>query len=141
MGQHTGARLAVHLKDVLDRFELTDSHLLGITTDNASSNYSMTRELQSTLEASGIEWPALRNHIPCMAHVIQLALGAFMSSLGVKGRTKSSESHERDQQFADNESIDIGKSQRLRKEGNPSINKVSAMRPGFAKIIEKVRIS
>jgi hypothetical protein len=129
------------LKDVLDHFELTDGRLLGITTDTASSNYSMTRELQSTLEASGIEWPALRNHIPCMAHVIQLALGAFMSSVCVKGRTKSWEAHECDQQFGQNESIDIGKSQRLRKEGNARINKVSAMRPDFAKIIEKVRIS
>jgi hypothetical protein len=100
----------------------------------------MTRELQSTLEASGIDWPALRNHIPCMAHVIQLALGAFMSSLGVKGLTKSWEAHERDQQFGENESIAIGKSQRLRKEGNARINKVSAMRSGLAKIIEKVRI-
>jgi len=101
----------------------------------------MTRELQSTLEASGIQWSALRNHIPSMAHVIQLALGAFMSSLGVKGPTKSWEAHERDQQFGENESIDIGKSQRLRKEGNARINKVSAIRPGLAKIIEKVRIS
>jgi hypothetical protein len=99
------------LKDVLDHFELTDGRLLGITTDNASPNHSMTRELQSTLDVSGIEWPALRNHIPCMAHVIQLGLGAFMSSLGVKGRTKSWEAHERDQQFGENESIDIGKSQ------------------------------
>ena len=129
------------MKDVLDRFERTDGHLLGIPTDNTSSNYSMTRELQSTLEASGIKWPALRNHIPCMAHVIELALGAVMSSLGVKGRTKSWEARERDQQFGENESIDIGKSQRLRKEGNARINKVSAMRPGLAKIIEKVRIS
>ena len=48
------------------------------------------------LEASGIEWPTLRNHIPCMAHVIQLPLGASMSSLGVKGRTKSWEAHEHD---------------------------------------------
>jgi hypothetical protein len=126
---------------VLDHFELTDGRLLGITTDNASSNDSMTRELQSTLEVSGIEWPALRNHIPCMAHVIQLALGAFMSNLGVKGHTKSWEAHERDHQFGENESIDIGKSQRLRKEGNARINKVLAMRPGLAKIIEKVRIS
>jgi len=126
---------------VLDGFELTDGRVLGITTDNASSNYSMTRELQSTLGASGIEWPALRNHILCMAHVIKLALGAFMSSLGVKGRTKSWEAHERNQQFGENESIDIGKSQRLRKEGNARINKVSAMRPGLAKIIEKVCIS
>jgi hypothetical protein len=67
---------------MLIRFELTDGHLLGSTTDNASSNYSMTRELQSTLEASGIELPALRKHIPCMVHVIQLALGAFITSLG-----------------------------------------------------------
>jgi len=126
---------------VLDRFELTDGHLLGITTDNASSNYSMACELQSTLDASGIEWPAWRNHIPCMVHVIQPALGAFISSLGMKGRTKSWKAHERNQQFGENESIDIGKSQRLQKEGNARINKVSAMRPGLAKIIEKVRIS
>jgi len=140
-GQHTGPRLAVHLKDVRHRFELNNGLLFGITTDNSSSDHSMTRELQSTLQASAIQWPALRNHISCMAHVIQLALGAFMSSLGVKGRTKSWEAHERDQQFGENESIDIGKSQRLRKEGNARINKVSAMKPGLAKIIEKVPIS
>jgi len=101
-GQHTGARQAVHLKDVLDCFVLTNSRVLGIATENASSNYSMTCELQSTLQASGIEWPALRNHKPCMAHVIQLALGAFMNSLGVKDRTKSWAAHERDQQFGEN---------------------------------------
>jgi len=75
-----------------------------------------------------------------MAHVIQLALNTFMSSLGVQGRTKSWEAHERDQQFGENESTDFGKSQRLRKEGNARINKVSAIKPGLAKIIDKVRI-
>jgi len=126
---------------VHDGFELTNSRLLGIRTDNASSNIWMTGELQSTLEASGIEWPAFRNHIPCMAHVVQLALGAFTSSLGVKGCTNSWEAHERDQLFGENESIDIGQSQRLRKEGNARINEVSALRPGSAKIIEKVHNS
>jgi hypothetical protein len=126
---------------VLDHFELTDSHLLGITTDNGSSNFSMTRKLQSTLEASGIEWPVLRNNIPWMVQVIQLALGVFMSSLHVTGVTKSWEAHERDQQFGENKSMDIGKSQRLRKEGNARVNKVSAMKPGLAKTIEKVRMS
>jgi len=101
----------------------------------------MTRQLQSTLEASGIEWPALRNHIPCMAHVIQLAIGIFMSRLGVKGCTKSWKAHEHHQQFGQNESVDIGKSQRIPKEGDARMNKVSAMKPGLAKIIEKVRIS
>jgi hypothetical protein len=64
-----------------------------------------------------------------------------MSSHGVKGHTKSWEAHERDQQFGENECIDIVKTQRLQKEGNARINKVSAMRPGLAKIIEKVCIS
>jgi hypothetical protein len=124
-----------------DGFELTDGHLLGITTTNASLNYWMTRELQSTLEASATEWLALKNHITCLAHIIQLALGEFISGLGVKGRTKTWEAHQRDQQFRENESIDFGNSQRCRKECNARINKVSAMRPGLAKIIEKVRIS
>ena len=141
MGQQTGARLPILWKDDLDRVEPTDGLLRGITTYHASSNDLMTRELQSTLEASGIEWPALRNHIPCMAHVIQLALGAFMSSRGVKGHIKSWEAHGCDQHFGENESVDIGNIQRLRKEGNARINKVSAMKPGLAKIIEKVRIS
>jgi hypothetical protein len=110
-GQHTVARLAGHVKEVRDRFDLTDGHILGITTDNSSSNYSTTHELQTTLEAPRIESPALRNHIPCMAHDIQFAFGAFMCSLGIKGRTKSWEAHECDQQFGENESMDIGKSQ------------------------------
>jgi len=140
-GQHTGAGLAVHVKDVLDHFELTDGRVLGIRTDNASSDSWMTCEQQSTLEASGLEWPALRNNIPCMAHVIQRALGELISSFGVKGSTKSGEAHQRDQQFGENECIDIGKSERLRKDGNARINKVSAMNPGLPKIIEEVPIS
>jgi len=76
-----------------------------------------------------------------MAHVIQLALGAFMSSRSVKGRTKSWEAHEHDQQFGENENTDSGKSQRLQKEGKGRINEVSAMGSGLARIIEKVRIS
>jgi hypothetical protein len=75
--------LAVYFKVVLHHVQLPKGHLVGTTTDNASSNYLMIRELKSTLEDSGIVWPALRNHIPCMAHVIQLGIGAFMSSLGL----------------------------------------------------------
>jgi len=129
------------LKDVLDHIELTDIRLLGTATDNASSTQSTISELQSPLQASGIEWPALRNHIPCVSHIILLALGAFMSCLSGKGCTKSWEANECDQQFGANESIHIGKSQRLPKVVNGRINKVLAIRPGFARIIEKIRIS
>jgi len=72
---------------------------------------------------------ALHKYIYFKESIPLTGLGAFMSSLGVKGRTKSWEAHERNQQFGENESIDVGKSQRLRKEGNARINKVLAMRP------------
>jgi hypothetical protein len=128
------------LKTVLERFEHTDSLLLGIITDNASPNYLMIRGLHSTLEASGIGWPALRNCIPCMAHVIKIALGAFRSITGVNGRCKTWETHEHDQQVGENGTTAFMKSRTLRKEGNARINNVLAMNPGLAKIIEKERI-
>jgi hypothetical protein len=115
--------------------------MLVITTDNDFSHYWITREMQSTLEANGIESPLLWNHLLCMVHVIQLAIGGFMTSLGVTGCTKSWEAHEGEQQCGENQIIDIGKSNRRRKEGNGRINKVSAMRSGVAKINEKVHIS
>jgi len=52
-----------------------------------------------------------------MAQFIKLAVGEFLSSLGVKGHIKLWEAQERDQQFGENESSDTGKSQRLPKEG------------------------
>jgi hypothetical protein len=42
------------MKDVVDIFKLTNGRFLGNTTDNSSSNYSMTRELESKFPASGI---------------------------------------------------------------------------------------
>lgn len=72
----------------------------------------MTQKLQSTLEDSGIEWPTLRVHIPCVAYAIQHALGVFMSSLSIKGRTKSWKAHEYDNQIGENTSTDIGNSRR-----------------------------
>jgi hypothetical protein len=45
-----------------------------------------------------------------------LALDGLLSRLGVTDYTKPWEAHERIQQFRVNESIDIGKNQRLQKE-------------------------
>jgi len=111
-----------------------------MATESAPLNYSVARELQLTLESFGIRWPAMGSHIPCIAYVIWLTLGEFMSSLAVNGCTKCWEAHEHNQQLGEIYSPDIAKSQRLCKEGNARINTVSAIRPGFAKIFEKVCI-
>jgi hypothetical protein len=71
-----------------------------------------------------------------MAHGFQLAILVFMCSLGVIGLTMPSGAAEINQQFGVNETIDFGQSQRLYIEGNPRITKLSAMRPGRAKIMK-----
>jgi hypothetical protein len=38
----------------------------------------MTSALQSTYEAYPSKWPALRNHIPCMTHVMQLGVNHYI---------------------------------------------------------------
>jgi len=125
----------------LDHCKLTDSCFLGIMTGNACSKYLITQELQSTLDASGIETPAMRNHILWMAHCTQLAWGTFMCSHSSNGCKEAWEAHECNPKFGHNARPAIVKSQRLWKDGNARINKVSAMRPGLAKIIGKVHIS
>jgi hypothetical protein len=101
----------------------------------------MTCELQSTLKYSAIERPALRKHIPCIAPLIQLGLGVFMTSLDAKGQARSWEAHEGDQQFGENELVDNGKSEKLCKEGNARINMELAITACLAKIIQKVYTS
>jgi len=63
-GPHTRARLAVHLKGVLDRFEHTNGHLPGINIETSPSNQLIAGEQQSTLKASGIEYSTVTNYIP-----------------------------------------------------------------------------
>jgi len=80
---------------------------------NAFSNYSMSRIVQSTIEASGIAWCVLRNDIQCTAHVIPLGFSGFMSILQANGTTKLWQPDESDHHIGENEIIDIGISQKL----------------------------
>jgi len=77
------------LKDFLDRCELTVSCVIGITTDNAASKYSMSRILLSILETSGIECPALTNHIPLVLATVPVLDPAGFIGLRGNGLTPS----------------------------------------------------
>lgn len=124
-GDHSGANIANVLMGVLTRYEIDDGRLLGITTDNASSNYVTSACLQDALAIVGVIWPAANNHMPCMAHVIQLSLGAFMKELKITGRESYYQEEERDQLKKD-------------RQGNSRIQKFIDMPRGFKKIVEKV---
>ena len=129
-GKHDGVTLAAHVVEVLQRYSLDDGRLMGITTDNASANYTMCKALEDALGKLRVRhhWEAAKYHVPCMAHVIQLCLGAFMSALEVRSRERH--------QTAVDEGIELGgegSEARTRK-----LREFCDMPPGFAKIIEKV---
>ena len=84
-GAHTGANMAGIINDVLARYRIQD-RILGFTTDSASNNRTLTEALNNAWSLLSVEWCQLENHIPCMGHVVQRILGAFMSSIKVKSR-------------------------------------------------------
>jgi hypothetical protein len=80
IGSHSGEYLATTLLDVLNTYDITNK--LGcITSDNASNNAAMTRELQRKLRAIGIEWDPSTCHIPYMAHIVNLCVQHFMETI------------------------------------------------------------
>jgi len=84
-----------------DPFMLTEGWLIPTSTNKTPLNYATTLEMESNIENSGIACLALRNYIPCIAHLILLAWGAFASSHEVPGWTNSWHSSQCHQQFAD----------------------------------------
>jgi hypothetical protein len=82
-GTHTSENVAWIIEAVLKRYDLADQ-LLGFTFDNASNNTMLSNALTSPLCYLSIEWDCESNHIPCMAHVIQLILGEYMKELKIK---------------------------------------------------------
>ena len=84
-GSHTGANMARIINDILARYGI-QHRILGFTTDSASNNRTLTEALNNAWSLLSVEWCQLENHIRCMAHVVQLILRAFMSSIKVKSR-------------------------------------------------------
>jgi len=84
-GSHTGPNMAGMINDVLSRYGIQD-RILGFTTDRASNKRTLTEALNNAWSLLSVEWCQLENHITYMAHVVQLTLGAFMSSIQAKSR-------------------------------------------------------
>jgi hypothetical protein len=69
--------------DTLVKFNITDK-LYCITADNASNNSTMMDALSKRLQTEfGVSLDPDEQLIPCMAHVINLAVGSFLKNLKV----------------------------------------------------------
>jgi hypothetical protein len=79
---HTGVELAAVLKKVINSFGL-GGRILNITTDNASNNNTMIRDMMADESFSNGQF-ADCGHLPCMAHVVQLALSELLGKIRIK---------------------------------------------------------
>ena len=77
---HTSINLATIVLKVLHEFDIAEK-LYCIITDNASNNYTMIRHISSHLREEGIEWDHRTQHIPCLAHIINLVVKEFLNNL------------------------------------------------------------
>jgi len=80
-GSHTGENLSNYVFDTLVDFDLCEK-LFCVTTDNASNNKTMIKQLfESIYVRTGVQHDEKNQHIPCFAHVINLVVGAFLKNL------------------------------------------------------------
>ena len=76
--------MAIVVYNILVEYNILNK-LQCITTDNASNNYAMTRELSRKLrDEAGIEWDHEINHLPCLAHIINLLVKNLLSAIRKK---------------------------------------------------------
>lgn len=79
-GSHTGEYMAEVIYDLLEEYGIKEKFFC-ITTDNASNNIAMVKELSKLLEHDNISWDYKTNHIPCLAHIINLVVQKFLHTL------------------------------------------------------------
>lgn len=76
-GKHSGEKHSQILIDVLRRLEIPFTKIVSITLDNATNNDTLFDFLQD----HGIT--AIKNHVRCMAHIINLGVQDILSKLKV----------------------------------------------------------
>jgi hypothetical protein len=83
--EHSGTELCTILERVIVQHHL-DGRIVSITTDNASNNTTMMQEVEIMLESIAESDNFIGGkvqHIPCLAHVLQLALGALLGRIRI----------------------------------------------------------
>ncbi len=77
---HTDEMMTKIVVDILKKYNL-ENRLLAVTTDNASNNEKMRKNIKKILKKIDVEWDHEKNHVSCIAHVIQLAINELLESM------------------------------------------------------------
>ncbi len=79
---HTSETMTQIVVNILKKYNL-ENRLLAVITDNASNNEKMRKEMKKILRDIDIEWDHEKNHVFCIAHVIQFAINELLESMKV----------------------------------------------------------
>ncbi len=83
---HSGVALAEVVNKVCAQFKLT-GRVISVTTDNATNNSTMVSQINQYL-ADALQSHRFLDgtvqHIPCLAHIIQLALKALLGKIRLR---------------------------------------------------------
>ncbi len=79
---HTEEMMINIVVDILKKYNLKN-RLLAIIIDNASNNEKIRKDIKNVLKNIEIVWDYEKNHVSCVAHVIQLAVNELLKSMKV----------------------------------------------------------
>ncbi len=79
---HTDEMMTKIVVDTLKKYKLKN-RLFAITTNNASNNEKMRKNIKNVLRNIEIKWNHEKNHVFCIVHVIQLAINEFFESMKI----------------------------------------------------------
>ncbi|CAB4413278.1 unnamed protein product [Rhizophagus irregularis] len=88
-GPHSGANIKDAFLKSLKNFNI-ESKILGVTTDNASSNITFLKAVESDLSQRYIYYDSNDKHVRCLAHVINLAAQQVLTTLKATDNDESS---------------------------------------------------
>jgi hypothetical protein len=79
---HTNETMTQIVVNILKKYNLKN-RLLAIIIDNASNNEKMKKKMKKILRNIDIKWNHKKNHVFCIAHVIQLAINELLESMKI----------------------------------------------------------
>ena len=85
---HTGVYMARQLMRTIKQLKI-QRHFLALATDSASNNTTLADSLEERLGREKVSWSAKTMHIPCFAHIINLAVQALLRGMNASPQNQS----------------------------------------------------
>jgi hypothetical protein len=79
---HTNEMMTKIIVNILKKYKLKN-RLLAVTTNNASNNDKMKKNMKKILKELEVKWNHEKNHVFCIAHVIQLVVNELLVSMKI----------------------------------------------------------